>query len=84
MYINAQKLQSRWHGIYQATAALNDMVYQVRHLATNNLVSLQASRLLLYCDGFLNQTDELHDHTMHDQWEYYVDAIIDIRLLTKS
>jgi len=56
-----KKWQSRWP--YQVTAALNDFVYQIRHLLTRNLVTVHVSWLIFYCDQLIDEWNhELHHH----------------------
>lgn len=70
-----EKLSLRWQGPRQITKALNDWVYEVKHLTNKNVEKVHASRLKLFSEKDLGIDVDLLDQAAYNDDCYYVECI---------
>jgi hypothetical protein len=68
---STHKLAARWRGPYRVTRTINDHVYEVQHLVTENVTEAHVRRMKFYCDAELDMTVPLADHVVAEEGRPY-------------
>jgi hypothetical protein len=74
-----QKLKARWMGPRRITEVHSDWVYEVEDLVTLKRENVHAERLKFYSEHDLEITEELRNQIAHNEENFEIDAILDIK-----